>query len=230
MATQRTAKGSLEYWQRGDRNWHVPYQRSLEWLAATSPVGGLAVSPASVDAAMASDSLNVRVGAGSYAGPDGAVLAYAGTSSYAIASSSTRRVYLDAAGTLADAASWPAAWHVRLATVVTGASTITSVTDERIVCGRSGAAVATLTGATTLDGTHSVVKADATVAAFTVTLPTAVGVAGRTYRIIRVNSGGNAVTVDTTSAQTINGASTISLGSQWASAVLVSDGTNWLRF
>lgn len=230
MATQRTTKGSLEYWQRGDKDWHVPYQRSLQWLAGLAPVGGLAVSPASIDSAMASDDLNIRVGAGSYAGADGAVLTYAGTASYAIASSSTRRVYLDAAGTLADAASWPTAWHVRLATVATGASAITTITDERIVCGRSGGSVASLTGATTLDGTHSVVKADATSAAFAITLPTAVGVAGREYRVIRTNSGGNAVTVDTTSSQTINGASTISLGSQWASAVLVSDGSNWLRF
>jgi hypothetical protein len=76
--------------------------------------------------------------------------------------------------------------------------------------------------------TDSIISADATSAPVTITLPTAVNIQGRTFTIKRINSGANAVTVATTSAQTIDGAATRSLGSQWSSVTVVSDGANWL--
>lgn len=80
----------------------------------------------------------------------------------------------------------------------------------------------------TLTATDGAVTADATSAAFTVTLPTAVGDAGRVFHIKRINSGTNAVTVGTTSSQTIDGVTTFALNVQWQSVTVVSDGTNWL--
>jgi hypothetical protein len=89
----------------------------------------------------------------------------------------------------------------------------------------------TVTTAYTLTGSDHVVLADATSAAFTVTLPTAVGFSGR-YTIDAISTGNNIVTLATTSSQTIDGSSTTTLGTQasgayWSSVDLISDGSNW---
>jgi hypothetical protein len=88
-----------------------------------------------------------------------------------------------------------------------------------------------VTSTYTLVSSDHVVLADATSAAFTITLPTAVGFSGR-YTIDAVSTGNNVVTVATTSSQTIDGSSTTTLGTQasgaaWSSVDLVSDGANW---
>jgi hypothetical protein len=72
------------------------------------------------------------------------------------------------------------------------------------------------------------VRADATGGAFSVTLPTAVGVAGKRYVVKKIDSSGNAVTVATTSAQTIDGAASYSLATQYKFVVVESDGANWI--
>jgi hypothetical protein len=89
----------------------------------------------------------------------------------------------------------------------------------------------TVTAAYTLAGTDHVVLADATSAAFTVTLPTAVSFSGR-YTIDAITTSTNLVTLATTSSQTIDGASTTSIGTQasgapWSSVDVISDGSNW---
>jgi hypothetical protein len=59
------------------------------------------------------------------------------------------------------------------------------------------------------------------------TLPTAVGIAGQEFTVQNVNGSG-AITVSTTSAQTINGASTFVVPATSGSYVqVVSDGANW---
>lgn len=82
---------------------------------------------------------------------------------------------------------------------------------------------------TTLNDAHYVVTVDATGGARTITLPTAVGIRGKVYVIKKTDSSTNAVTVDPNGAQTIDGASTISLGARWLSAVIQSDGSNWIK-
>ena len=62
-------------------------------------------------------------------------------------------------------------------------------------------------------------------AAATITLPTAVGVAGRVYVVKRTGSG--AVVIATTSAQTIDGAATYTIGTQYQCVAVMSDGANW---
>ena len=59
----------------------------------------------------------------------------------------------------------------------------------------------------------------------TVTLPTAVGVNGKNYVI--KNRGTDVVTVETTSSQTIDGASTKSLNNN-DGIEIISDGSNWI--
>lgn len=79
-----------------------------------------------------------------------------------------------------------------------------------------------------ISATDSVVLVDGT-SAFTATLPTAVGVAGKTYFIKRVDQTlANAVTIATTSSQTIDGVTTRKLMTQYEDYMVVSDGSNWL--
>jgi hypothetical protein len=73
-----------------------------------------------------------------------------------------------------------------------------------------------------------VITADGAGGAFTVTLPTAASITGRMYTIKRTNSGANAVTVGTTSSQTIDGSTTYSLSAQYKYVTVISDGSNWL--
>lgn len=87
--------------------------------------------------------------------------------------------------------------------------------------------VSTKTATYTLTASDNVINADATTSAFTITLPTAVGVVGRRYTIKRVNGGSNAVTVSTTSSQTIDGSSTYILAVPYSMVEVYSDGSNW---
>ena len=88
--------------------------------------------------------------------------------------------------------------------------------------------VITKTAIYTIASNDDVILADATNGAFTVTLPSAVGLAGIKKIIKKIDSSSNHVTIGTTSAQTIDGAATQSLNSQWNKIIVVSDGTNWL--
>lgn len=67
-------------------------------------------------------------------------------------------------------------------------------------------------------------------ATITATLP-AVGSddasAGRVCTIMKVDAGAGSVTIDANSSETINGATTVSLSSQYAYRTLISNGTEW---
>lgn len=76
----------------------------------------------------------------------------------------------------------------------------------------------------TLDGTHEVVIVSN---GSGITLPSAVGISGRAYNIIR--SGVLPVRIAPQAGETISGDSYLDLTWQWDSVVLVSDGTNWVR-
>ena len=67
---------------------------------------------------------------------------------------------------------------------------------------------------------------DCTSGTFTVTLPTAVGITGRIY--IVKNSGTGAITVATTSSQTIDGTTTKLLNTQYSGLRVQSNGANWI--
>lgn len=71
----------------------------------------------------------------------------------------------------------------------------------------------------------SVILATGGAAGITVTLPAATR--GARYLIKKTDSGAGAVTVATTSSQTIDGATTKALAAQYASVTVVSDGTAW---
>jgi len=97
-----------------------------------------------------------------------------------------------------------------------GTSTLT-------VSGSIGMSYVARTAAYTLTASDHVV--DATSGTFTLTLPTAIGISGRTY-IIK-NSGSGTITIATTSSQTIDGASAKTLSTRYSGYQLISDGSNW---
>ncbi|GEM_PF-3458449 len=84
------------------------------------------------------------------------------------------------------------------------------------------------TAAYTITVSDSVITGDATDGAFTITLPTAVGITGRAYTIKKNDASVNAVTVDGNATETIDGAPTKTLFYQYDYVTLVSDGTNWM--
>lgn len=68
---------------------------------------------------------------------------------------------------------------------------------------------------------------DATSGAVTITLPTAVGAGGKSYVVKRIDGSANTVTIATTSSQTIDGATTLTIPTQWASFSVASNNANW---
>ena len=72
------------------------------------------------------------------------------------------------------------------------------------------------------------VRVDPSGGAFTVTLPTAVGVSGQHVTVTNVTASTNTVTVNTTSSQTINGETTMLMNVGYLSMTLESNGTNWM--
>lgn len=115
--------------------------------------------------------------------------------------------------------------------VVEASEFIMKVADEIIAMqanpGFAATQIAAKTAAYTVTTSDVFVHGDATAAAFTLTLPTAVGKTGRFYYFKKIDSGANAVTVDGNAAETIDGSATYALNSQHDAVLIVSDGTNW---
>jgi hypothetical protein len=80
----------------------------------------------------------------------------------------------------------------------------------------------------TLTDAHYTVLVDADDSNVTITLPNASGIDGRMYVIKRIDSRlVNSVTVQPQTNQTIDGASSISLSSQYATVIVQAYGGNW---
>lgn len=79
----------------------------------------------------------------------------------------------------------------------------------------------------TLLATDGLVECDATSAAFTVTLTAVASSLGRVITIKKIDSSANAVTVDGNASETIDGATTYTLSTQYDSVTLHCDGTKW---
>ena len=103
-----------------------------------------------------------------------------------------------------------------------------SVMNTRLKAPALQVGYAAKTSAYTITDTDYSINADATSAAFSVTLPTALDRAGSVFVVRKKDSSVNAVTVATTSAQTINGVTTYVLPSQNDYVLVESDGNNWM--
>jgi hypothetical protein len=170
MPTTYTPNCKIPEPQLDDPNWSVPIIASAAVIDALNPVGDLCVTMTEIPSA----SLNVKVAAGNYLTLIGTIATYAGTSSQAITTATTKVLYLDltAAGALTVAASFPTTAHIRLATVVAGATTITSIVDERIAftpiaTQPAGAAQAAVTDSTGSSATTTLVTVRSDTAAHT---------------------------------------------------------------
>ena len=127
MSTTFTTNALLRKPATTDRYWDVPLNANADFLDGVAAIGRLVATPTETPSA----SLNVRVTGGSYRKADGTVGAFPGVSSYTLPGSSTATLWLTDSGMLTSSTSFPTSAHVRIATVVTGASTILSILDER---------------------------------------------------------------------------------------------------
>jgi hypothetical protein len=85
-----------------------------------------------------------------------------------------------------------------------------------------------VTSGVTLTELDEYVFGNATSTSFNITLPTAVGADGQRYTIKKIDASANSVSVITSSSQTIDGASSVSLSSQWDYVTVIANGGNWL--
>ena len=92
-----------------------------------------------------------------------------------------------------------------------------------------GGVVAITTKTTNYTATHAdtVILCDATAGAFTITLPTTVGIKGKVYYIKKIDVTANAVTIDPDGTETIDDNLTLDLAFQYDSPMIVGDNTNW---
>jgi hypothetical protein len=81
-----------------------------------------------------------------------------------------------------------------------------------------------VTAAYTIQPRDHHVRANATGGAFSVTLPDSKEVIGRTFHVKRLNAGANNVTIAAAGTDTIDGAATLVLAAQYASAQLYAAG------
>jgi hypothetical protein len=131
MANTYTPNVQLAMPAPGDRIWNVPVNGNAQVLDALAPVGALAV----VTTEVPSSTLNVHVATGSYLRQDGTIGTYAGSASQTMTASTTNYLYLDLTRSgmcVVNTSSFPATAHVRIATVVAGPSSITSIADARV--------------------------------------------------------------------------------------------------
>lgn len=155
MSTTYTARARLAKPDDHDASWGTPLRADLDALDGFNAVGALAVTTTETP----STTLHVRVTAGDFVAGDGTFTSYAGTGSIAMTASMTNYLYLTDVGVLTvNTTGYPAATQlVRLATVVAGSSTITSITDDRIPINSGG--VTTAGAAYLLKGGDSITDA-----------------------------------------------------------------------
>ncbi len=77
------------------------------------------------------------------------------------------------------------------------------------------------------EGEDDVILCDCTAGAITVTLPKVSDRVNYRYIIKKIDSSGNAVTIDGDGSETIDGAATQPLTTQWDALELVTDETAW---
>lgn len=80
----------------------------------------------------------------------------------------------------------------------------------------------------TLNASDHTLLCNASVAGFTVNLPNASSITGRIYVIKKTDVTANAVTIDGAGAQTIDGAATVAITTQWEAVAIQSNTTGWV--
>ncbi len=94
--------------------------------------------------------------------------------------------------------------------------------------GSFSTAIATKIADYTATANDHILIVDASAAVRTITLPTAVGIAGRQYIIKKKDNSANSVIIAAAASENIDGELSIIMSIQWQVRTLVSDGTNWM--
>jgi len=106
-------------------------------------------------------------------------------------------------------------------------ATVAQINSSGFIVAGSALGVTTATANFTASITGNFILADASIAAFTITLPTAVGNAGRLFDIKKVGGDANQVTIDGDGTETIDGSITTALVSNNELIQVISDNANW---
>jgi hypothetical protein len=105
-----------------------------------------------------------------------------------------------------------------------------NILDELRINGVLFAGVAepvTVTGDYTVLSSDSMVLVDASSGPITITLPLVSTVAGETFTVKKIDSSANAVTIDGSASETIDGETTKVLTNQWWALTMNSNSTAW---
>lgn len=112
-------------------------------------------------------------------------------------------------------------------TALSGFATATPV--STLESGRSfGAAITSTSSDITLDASHYTLQVDATGANRTETLPAASTCTRRIYVILKIDASANTVTIDGNGGETISGAATQVITTQWKGYMIQSTGSAWV--
>lgn len=84
-----------------------------------------------------------------------------------------------------------------------------------------------VTANTTATSNDSTIRGNATAGAITVALPAAASVLGLLLIVKKTDASANVVTVDPAGSETVDGALTVGLSSQYQSVEIQSNGTSW---
>lgn len=102
-----------------------------------------------------------------------------------------------------------------------------SNTANAVISGVDPAGIKAVTTTYTQTQNDGTILGNATGGAFTVTLLSAARMIGQRVTIKKTDASANAVTIDGNSAETIDGAATVALSTQYAFRTIQSDGSNW---
>ena len=142
MSTSYTSRAKLAVPDTADELWDVALNVNWTDLDNSSGVGDLVVTPTEIPSA----NLTAAVAAGAYQSTSGGRVTYAGLSSYSLPANSTTKLWIVDGGAIASGSSYPSSGsYVPLATIVTGAGTITSIDDDRVAVSAVGAVTGTFT-------------------------------------------------------------------------------------
>lgn len=109
----------------------------------------------------------------------------------------------------------------------TGLPSTGGITDKRVTYMPYKRSLLSKTAAYTVLAHDEGVLADATSAAFTLTLPPAAQCTDKLFNFVKTDSSVNLVTLDGNASETINGATTFTLKKQYHSVILHCDGSVW---
>ncbi|UEC03983.1 hypothetical protein [Burkholderia vietnamiensis] len=172
--------------------------------------------------------LLTRNGAGSYSFTALSSLLQAANNLSDIGNSSTARTNLGLGTIATQSASAVALTGGTINGTTIGGTTPAAITASALnSTGAVALPVKTISASASTGAADFVVKVSASTGAVTYTLPSAASSTNRIVSVQKIDSSANAVTIAASGADTINGAASQAISTQWGAITLQSDGTTW---